>query len=252
MIETLLLAALGGILVGLLLTLFGGGGSVLATPWLIYVVGVVDTHAAIATSAAAVAVNAATGLIAQAKAGRVKWPCASVFATAGLIGSVLGARLAMQVDGDFLIRAFGVAMIAIAVSMLIPRKNEGNPAVRLTPTMVWKLAPVGLVAGLAAGFFGIGGGFLIAPGLMAATGMTLANASASSLVSVTLFGGATSATYALHGQLLWLVFAALVAGGAVGTFAAMPLLRRIEKNAKLLRHGFALLVIAVGLFVIFR
>ena len=201
---------------------------------------------------AAVAVNAATGLIAQAKAGRVKWPCASVFATAGLIGSVVGARLAMQIDGDFLIRAFGVAMIAIALSMLIPRKNEGDPAVRLTPTMVWKLAPVGLVAGLAAGFFGIGGGFLIAPGLMAATGMTLANASASSLVSVTLFGGATSATYALHGQLLWPLFSALVAGGAVGTLAAMPLLRRIETNAKLLRHGFALLVIAVGLFIIFR
>lgn len=252
MIETLLLAALGGILIGLLLTLFGGGGSVLATPWLIYVVGVVDTHSAIATSAAAVAVNAATGLIAQAKAGRVKWPCASVFATAGLIGSVVGARLAMQVDGDFLIRAFGVAMIAIALSMLIPRKNEGDPAVRLTPTMVWKLAPVGLVAGLAAGFFGIGGGFLIAPGLMAATGMTLANASASSLVSVTLFGGATSATYALHGQLIWPLFAALVAGGAVGTLAAMPLLRRIETNAKLLRYGFALLVIAVGLLIIFR
>ena len=60
-IETLLLAALGGMLIGLLLTLFGGGGSVLATPWLIYVVGVMDTHAAIGTSAAAVAVNAATG-----------------------------------------------------------------------------------------------------------------------------------------------------------------------------------------------
>jgi uncharacterized membrane protein YfcA len=175
-----------------------------------------------------------------------------VFATAGLIGSVVGARLAMQIDGDFLIRAFGVAMIAIALSMLIPRKNEGDPAVRLTPTMVWKLAPVGLVAGLAAGFFGIGGGFLIAPGLMAATGMTLANASASSLVSVTLFGGATSATYALHGQLLWPLFGALVVGGAFGTLAAMPLLRRIEKNAKLLRYGFALLVIAVGLFIILR
>lgn len=250
--EPLLLALLGGLLVGLLLTLFGGGGSVLATPWLIYVVGVADTHAAIATSAAAVAVNAATGLLAQAKAGRVKWPCASVFAVAGLIGSVLGARLAMTVDGEQLIRAFGAAMIAIALSMLLPRKGEGDPAVRLTPTMVWKLAPVGLIAGLAAGFFGIGGGFLIAPGLMAATGMTLANASASSLVSVTLFGSATSATYALDGQLLWPVFAALVIGGGAGTLLAMPILRRIETRAKLLRVGFALMVTVVGLFIIFH
>jgi hypothetical protein len=60
--DILLLAALGGVLIGLLLTLFGGGGSVLATPWLIYVVGLADVHTAIGTSAAAVAVNAATGL----------------------------------------------------------------------------------------------------------------------------------------------------------------------------------------------
>ena len=68
--EPLLLAAMGGMLIGFLLTLFGGGGSVLATPWLVYVVGLADTHAAIGTSAAAVAVNAATGLAAQARAGR--------------------------------------------------------------------------------------------------------------------------------------------------------------------------------------
>lgn len=252
MLESLALAALGGVLIGLLLTLFGGGGSVLATPWLLYVVGVSDTHAAIATSAAAVAVNAATGLAAQTRVGRVKWPCASLFAVAGLAGSVAGARLAMQVDGDVLIRAFGGAMIAIALSMLIPRKSEGDPAVRLTPPMVWKLAPVGLIAGLAAGFFGIGGGFLIAPGLMAATGMTLANASASSLVSVTLFGGATSATYALHGQLLWPLFLALVAGGVAGTMLAMPILRRIERRARLLRFGFAALVILVGVYIMLR
>lgn len=75
--ETLLLAGLGGALIGLLLTLFGGGGSVLATPWLIYVVGLTDTHAAIGTSAAAVAVNASIGLAAQARAGRVKGPALS-------------------------------------------------------------------------------------------------------------------------------------------------------------------------------
>jgi hypothetical protein len=51
MIETLALAALGGAIVGLLLAAFGGGGSVLATPWLIYVVGIADVHVAIGTSA---------------------------------------------------------------------------------------------------------------------------------------------------------------------------------------------------------
>ena len=249
-LETLLLAALGGALIGLLLTLFGGGGSVLATPWLIYVVGVADVHAAIGTSAAAVAVNAAAGLAGQARAGRVKWPCASVFGVAGLAGALLGAQLAKQVDGAALLSWFAVAMIAIAISMILPRKNEGDPAVHLTGPMILKLAPVGMVVGLAAGFFGIGGGFLIAPGLMASTGMTLANAGASSLLSVTLFGSATSASYALSGQLIWPLFGALVGGGLAGTLVALPLAKRLESMAELARRLFAALVIAVAVYIL--
>lgn len=248
--EILLLTALGGVLIGLLLTLFGGGGSVLATPWLIYVVGVADVHTAIGTSAAAVAVNAATGLAAQARAGRVKWPCATVFGLSGLAGALAGAQLARQVDGKALLGWFAVAMIAVAVSMLLPKKSAGDPAVYLKPAMVLKLAPVGLVAGLAAGFFGIGGGFLIAPGLMASTGMTLANAGASSLVSVVLFGSATSLSYAAAGQVAWTLFAALVVGGAVGTLIAMPLSRLLEARVQTARALFAAMVIAVALFIL--
>ncbi|MEY4161103.1 MAG: hypothetical protein RLZZ136_1724 [Pseudomonadota bacterium] len=250
--DILLLAALGGALIGLLLTLFGGGGSVLATPWLIYVVGLTDTHAAIGTSAAAVAVNAATGLEAQARAGRVKWPCASVFALSGLTGALAGAQVARQVNGQALLTWFAFAMIAIALSMLLPKRDAGNPAVHLTPPMVLKLAPVGLITGLAAGFFGIGGGFLIAPGLMAATGMTLANAGASSLVSVTLFGTATSLSYAAAGQVIWPLFGALVLGGGAGTLIAMPLARTLEAHTRAARSTFAVLVIVVALYILLK
>lgn len=252
MLDPLLLAALGGLLVGLLLTVFGGGGSVLATPWLLYVVGVANPHIAIGTSAAAVAVNAATGLAVQARAGRVKWPCATVFALAGLAGSLIGAHLGKQMDGQHLVRWFAVAMIAIAISMVIPRKSEGDPLVHLEPAMVLKLAPVGLIAGLAAGFFGIGGGFLIAPGLMASTGMTLANASASSLVSVTLFGGATSASYALSGQVDWSLFGALVAGGVGGSMIGAPVSRWLSSRINVARFGFAAFVVAVAIYILLR
>jgi uncharacterized protein len=249
-IEPLMLAALGGALVGLLLTLFGGGGSVLATPWLIFVVGIADTHVAIGTSAAAVAVNAVGGLVGQARAGQVKWPCAIAFGLSGLAGSFGGAVLARQVDGKALLMWFAIAMIAIALSMMIPRKGEGDPTVRLNSAMVLKLVPVGLGAGFAAGFFGIGGGFLIVPGLMTSTGMTLANAGASSLVSVALFGGATSASYLAAGQFAWPVFGALVAGGAVGTLAALPLSRQMAERAALGRTLFALMVIAVAVAIL--
>lgn len=245
-------AVLGGAVIAFLLAVFGGGGSVLATPLLLYVVGVRDPHVAIGTSAAAVAVNALGALLGQARAGRVKWPCAVVFGASGVIGALGGAHIAKGMDGRGLLVWFAVAMAAVALSMLLPKRSEGDPAVRLTPALTAKLTPVGLLTGLAAGFFGIGGGFLIAPGLMAATGMTLANAAASSLVSVVLFGAATSVSYAISGLVDWPLFAALIAGGVVGTWAGMPASRRLATHAALARRLFALMVLAAAAYVAWR
>ncbi|MBS0362571.1 MAG: sulfite exporter TauE/SafE family protein [Proteobacteria bacterium] len=248
----LALAAVGGSVIGLLLAMFGGGGSVLATPLLIYVVGVADPHVAIGTAAAAVAANALIGLVAQAKAGVVKWPCALVFGAAGLAGSLVGAQVAKQVDGHSLLLWFALAMALIGASMLLPRRSEGDPGVRLDGRLALRLGPLGALVGLAAGFFGIGGGFLIVPGLMAATGMTLTNAAASSLVSVVLFGAATSASYAASGLVDWPLFVALVAGGGLGAVAGAPAARLIGRQGAVARRAFALMVIAVAAYVAWR
>src|SRR3546814_2102396 len=114
-------------------------------------------------------------------------------------------------------------MIAIAATMALPRKSEGDPTIRLTLPMIWKLAPMGGLAGFAAGFFGIAGGFLIAPGLMASTGMTLANASASRLLSVALFGSATSISHDVSNQIDWNLFRALVPRGFAGSPFRIPM-----------------------------
>jgi uncharacterized protein len=245
-------AGLSGALVGLLLTFFGGGGSVLATPLLLYVVGVRDPHVAIGTSAAAVAVNALIGLSAQARAGRVKWPCALVFGAAGLAGSLAGAYFAKQLDGGLLMLGFAAVMALIGASMLAPRKDAGDPSVHLTMGLVARLAPLGALTGLAAGFFGIGGGFLIVPGLMAASGMTLAHAAASSLVSVALFGAGASASYASSGLIDWTLFGALVAGGGAGVLAGGPIARRMVAHADIARRLFAAMVIATAAYVAWR
>ena len=242
-------AVAGGALIALLLGLFGGGGSVLATPLLLYVVGVRDPHVAIGTSAAAVAVNALANLAGQARAGAVKWPCAVTFAVSGLAGSLAGAQLAQRVDGQALLAWFALAMALVGAAMLRPAASSGDPGVRLDAAMTLKLAPIGLIVGLAAGFFGIGGGFLIVPGLMAATGMTLANAAASSLVSVLLFGTATAASYAAAGLIHWPVFGALVGGGMLGAAAAVPLAKRLAGRAALARRAFAVMVILTAAYV---
>lgn len=248
----LLAAALSGAVVALLLTLFGGGGSVLATPLLLYIVGVRDAHVAIGTSAAAVAVNAAAGLAAQARAGRVKWPCALTFGAPGLLGSLVGAHLAKAVPGGHLLAWFALAMAAVGLSMFRAPESPGDPMAHIDRGKVARLVPAGAATGLAAGFFGIGGGFLIAPGLMAATGMTLANAAASSLVSVTLFGAATSLSYAASGLVDGRLFLALVAGGAVGVLAGARLAPRLEARALLARRLFAAMIVATAIYVLWR
>jgi uncharacterized membrane protein YfcA len=171
---------------------------------------------------------------------------------AGLTGSLIGAQFAKQVDGHQLLLWFAVAMALVGASMLLPKRVEGDPTVRLNPTLVKRLVPLGLITGLAAGFFGIGGGFLIVPGLMAATGMTLAHAAAASLVSVVLFGAATSASYAVSGLVNWPVFVALVAGGGLGALVGTTMAQRLDGHAKAARRGFALMVIAAAAYVAWR
>ena len=87
------LGLFSGSLIGFSLGLVGGGGSILAVPLLVYVVGVGDPHVAIGTSAVAVAANAATNLLTHARHGNVKWACASVFAAAGVVGAFIGSSL---------------------------------------------------------------------------------------------------------------------------------------------------------------
>ncbi|MDO8359010.1 MAG: TSUP family transporter, partial [Devosia sp.] len=77
-----LLGSLSGVLVGFTLGLFGGGGSILAVPLMVYLVGVPSAHLAIGTSALAVAANAATNLIMHARKGNVRWRCAGIYSAA--------------------------------------------------------------------------------------------------------------------------------------------------------------------------
>ena len=248
----LVLAALSGGIVAMLLTVFGGGGSVLAVPLLLYVVGVRDPHMAIGASAAGVSLNALTALAGQTRAGRVRWPCAILFAVVGSTAAWIGSSAAKAIDGHQLLLAFAVAMAAVGLAMMRPKKNEGDPGVRLNRGMTPRIVASSAGVGVAAGFFGIGGGFLIVPGLMWATGMTLAAAQATSLLSVAAFGASTAVNYSLSGLVDWGVVAAMAVGGAAGTMAGLPLSKRLGDNAALGRRLFAGLILIVAAYVAYK
>lgn len=252
-----LVPALGsGALIGLVLGLVGGGGSILAVPLLVYVVGVKSPHMAIGTAAVAVALNAASGLAGHTRAGTVKWPCALVFAATGALGAALGAELGKATDGARLLALFGGMMVLVGLAMLRPRKSPGDPDVHLdrgsARHLLPRLIPAGLGVGLLAGFFGIGGGFLIVPALIFATAMPLRNAVGTSLVVVTTLGLTTAASYAWSGQVDWWLVAVLVAGGVAGSLAGIALGKRLAARRRVLEVGFAVVVIAVGVYVVVR
>ena len=241
----------GGV-VGFSLGLVGGGGSILAVPLMIYLVGVPSAHVAIGTSALAVAVNAAANLVQHARNGTVKWRCASVFAATGVIGAFGGSSLSKMVDGQKLLALFAILMLVVGGLMLARRSAGGDESVKLDRENLPKLLALGLATGALSGFFGIGGGFLIVPGLMLATGMPILNAVGSSLVAVAAFGATAAANYALSGLVDWWLAAIFIGGGVLGGIAGTRLAGTLGKTRGRLNTAFAGVIFAVALYMLVR
>jgi uncharacterized membrane protein YfcA len=246
------LAVLSGSLVGLLLGLLGGGGSILAVPLLLYIVGIASMHVAVGTSALAVSVNAFANLIGHARTGNVKWPCATVFAAAGVAGAFLGSTIGKQVGGDHLLFLFALVMIGVAAAMLRPKAQGGDPDVRINPGIAVRLVVIGFLTGAISGFFGIGGGFLIVPGIMLGSGMPILNAVGSSLFSVGAFGLTTAVNYAASGLVDWLLAAEFIAGGLAGGFVGIGLSTRLAARRRALNLVFAVVIVLVALYMLAR
>jgi uncharacterized membrane protein YfcA len=247
-----MLGLASGALVGFSLGLVGGGGSILAVPLMVYVVGVPDAHVAIGTSAIAVAANAAVNLSNHARGGTVVWSCALMFAAAGIIGAFLGSIFGKMVDGQKLLALFGLLMLVIAMLMLKTRARIGLPDVQMNWSNIPAIAGLGLATGTLSGFFGIGGGFLIVPALMLATGMSIMNAVSSSLVAVTAFGLTTAASYAWSGLISWELAGLFIAGGIAGGLIGTRLARHLSARRGALNVVFAAVIIAVALYMLAR
>ena len=241
-----------GALVGFSLGLVGGGGSILAVPLMVYVVGVPEPHVAIGTSAIAVALNAGINLSNHARGGTVVWSCALTFAAAGIVGALLGSLLGKMVDGQRLLALFALIMLLIAALMLKTRARIGLADVKMDRSNMPAILGLGLATGTLSGFFGIGGGFLIVPALMLATGMPIINAVASSLVAVTAFGMTTASSYAWSGLVSWRLAGLFVAGGIAGGLAGTRLARHLSARRGALNVVFAAVIIAVALYMLAR
>ena len=251
-----LLSVLSGLAVGFTLGLIGGGGSILAVPLLLYLVGYPNPHVVIGTTALAVSANAYINLIPHARAGNVRWREAVVFALVGAAAAFVGSSLGKAVDGKKLLFLFAILMLVIAALMLRPRR-AGNAqdlgAEHATRGRMAKLVIAAALVGTLSGFFGIGGGFLIVPGLVLSTGMSMISAIGTSLFSVGTFGLTTALNYARSGLLDWTVAGLYIGGGVVGGVVGSRVATHLGRNGKgTLNVIFAGLVAIVAAYMLYR
>lgn len=265
-----LLSIVSGILVGFSLGLIGGGGSILAIPLLLYFVGlyyavpITDrgyaVHLAIGTTALAVGLNAYINSYIHFKKGNVKIPQGIMFTLPGLLGVFVGTTLDKITPGNSLLFFFGILMIVVALMMLRPQKkmvsqssigsSKGFSLSSLISSVsIKKVIPAGFLVGFASGYFGIGGGFLVVPGLLFSTGLCMVKAVGTSLIAVGTFGVASAISYAFSGYVLFIISILYLLGGIIGGYVGASIASKMPRG--LLRKIFAIIIIVVAIYTMY-
>ncbi|MBI5090028.1 MAG: sulfite exporter TauE/SafE family protein [Actinobacteria bacterium] len=254
-----LLASPLGFLIGISLGAFGGGGSILAVPALVYAAGQTPKHAT-STSLVVVALTALVGVVPHWRAGRVRVGAGALFGLAGIGGSLLGTHLNASADPDLLLVAFSVIMLVAAAAMYRrstdavaaaphPRSVGAAyvlPGASATPAVVVKVLVAGSIVGLLTGFFGVGGGFVVVPALVLALRFDMPDAVGTSLLVIAINSIVALGSRWQGGTIEWgtvVPFAvASIVGVAVGSRLAG------SRDSSTLQRGFIALLVVVALY----
>jgi uncharacterized protein len=245
-VSALVLALIAGALVGLALGALGGGGSVLAVPALIYLLGFTP---AAATTASLIIVTATslTALYAHARTGNVRWKAGALFAAAGLLPAAAAGAAASRLPQPVLTAAFAAVAALAAVTMLRPSRATAAPAADGAKPV--KAAGTGAGLGALTGLLGVGGGFLAVPALVtvlafemqAAVGTSLLVISANSLASLAARGAGTAG-------IDWTVIGPFTGAAILGAWDGKRLAAKV--TGTLLQQTFAVVLLAVAAFML--
>ncbi|MEU6963210.1 sulfite exporter TauE/SafE family protein [Streptomyces chrestomyceticus] len=243
--STLILALVAGGVVGLALGALGGGGSVLAVPALIYLLGFTPAEATTA-SLLIVTATSLTALYAHARAGHVRWKAGAAFAAAGVLPAALAGAAAARLPQAALTLAFaGVAALA-AVKMLRPAAAaDGNREVRRG-----RAAGAGAGLGALTGLLGVGGGFLAVPALFTVLAFEMRAAVGTSLLVISVNSLASLATrFGAAGALDWAVVGPFTAAAVLGAWDGKRLAAKVSGPRLQRLFAFALLAVAAFMLV---
>ena len=242
-------AAAFGLIVGGLLGLVGGGGSILAVPALVYGVGL-PLSAAIPTSLVVVGASSAVAVVPRLR--NVNWRLAVIIGAAGTATAYLGAYVNRLLDQKVLLLAFAAIMGIAGIRMMMPTKAAGGSCALPGGGVHWrsclpKAIATGAVVGFLTGLLGVGGGFLIVPALTLVLGLPMAATVGTSLVIIVINSIAGFAAHLGDLHIDWAVTAAF----AVAAMAASLLAGRLGTNIpdRILKRSFGILVLAVAAYV---
>ena len=234
------------VLIGVSLGFFGGGGSILTVPLLVYVFGL-PPEEAIASSLLVVGTASLAGAFAHWRVGNVQLPTAGVFGAAGMAGAYLGGRAAAFLDGEILLLLFAAMMVLTAAGMW--RGRRALSAVVATRSDA-KIMAQGLAAGLLTGLVGAGGGFLIVPALVLWAGLPMAVAVGTSLLIIVLNCTAGFLGHLGHVRVDLVLVASITAAAIGGSMLGARLAHRVDPAS--LRRAFAGFVLAMAGFIMVR
>ncbi|MFJ4709142.1 sulfite exporter TauE/SafE family protein [Streptomyces anulatus] len=241
--NTLILALVAGAVIGLALGALGGGGSVLAVPALIYLLGFSPTSATTA-SLIIVTATSATALYAHTGDGSVAWKTGGLFAAAGIVPAFLAGAAAGHLPAVALTVAFGLIAALSAVRMLRPSGTE--PPDRIRPG---RAAGAGAGLGAVTGFLGVGGGFLAVPALVSVLGLRMRQAVGTSLLVITVNSlAALTARTGTGADLRWEVIAPFTGAAILGAWDGKRLASKI--TGRTLQRIFAFVLLGVAGFML--
>ena len=249
---SVLIALALGVVIGALLGVLGGGGSILAVPALVYGLGL-GIEQAIPMSLIVIAVAAAVGALPKVRAGRVQWRLAGIVAAAGIPVTLIGSAIGEHLPQPVLMIGFAVLMVVAGARMLADSASTGTACTVGDSGINWRRCaslsiPVGFLVGLLTGLFGVGGGFVIIPALVLLLGVQMPIAIGTSLLIIVANSAAGVLSHLDGADIDWSITGAFVATAIGASLIAGHYGTRM--NTARLTRWFAVLVFAVATYVL--
>jgi uncharacterized membrane protein YfcA len=246
--HTLLLAAvpLVGFAAGFINTL-AGSGSLLTLPILILlglpanVANGTNRVGVVLQNIVAVATFRQRGVLPLAGSWKLILP--------SVVGAVIGAELAVDLDEALLRRTIGVLMLVLLVVMVLkPERWIAEHAAPRAPRLLVEV-PLFFVIGVYGGFIQVSVGLFLMAGLVLGAGYNLVGANALKNLIVLVFSAASLVVFVLNDQVQWTLGLLLGAGQAVGAWVAAHF--AVRRGAEFVRWAVIVITVAaaIALFV---